>query len=173
MSDLDDSLEAEPGARPTSRRPLLAPLGLVLGLVLATGLLGWQLQTKHRLAEAAPEAELAGRAVVSHMMTYDHATLDEDFAWVARDGTRLFAQTFQGTVDDVRELAIATSAHSEVEIRGSGVHLEDDHHATVLVAADQTITEPARAGDQLQRWRISLTLVKENGRWLVDAIELL
>jgi len=158
----------DPGRR---RIGMLGPL-LVVAL-LAAGLLGWQLLEQNRLVEASTDAERAGRAAATSMLSYDYTTLDEDFAWVGEDGTKTFAQAFAGTVDDVKGLALATSAHSEVRIRDSGVHLMDESHATVLVAADQKITEPAKAAQELQRWRIRFTLVKQDGRWLVDRLDLL
>jgi len=149
-------------------------LGLLLVFaVLAAGFLGWQLLEKNRLVDASTDAERVGRAAATSMLSYDHTTLDEDFAWVGEDGTKTFAQTFAATVDGVKELARATSAHSDIKIRDSGVHLKDERHATVLVAADQTITEPVKAAEDLQRWRIRFTLVKQDGRWLVDRLDLL
>jgi len=145
---------------------------LVLTLLLAV-FLGWRYQQQRALADAGEDAEKAGVAAATNMLTYDYKTLDEDFAWVQDDGTKTFQQSFAAAADDARELAEATKAHSEARVRGFGVHLKDADHATVLVAIDSTLTEPDKAAAEDQRWRVELTMVKQDGRWLVDKLELL
>jgi Mce-associated membrane protein len=159
------------GAEAGQRR--IGLLVVVLALVLLAGFLGWRLLEKNGLVAAGADAEAAGRAAATNMLTYDYTSLDQDFAWVVEDGTTTFTKTFSDTADNVKELAEATSAHSEVEIRDAGVHVTDEDQATVLVAADQTITEADKAAEEVQRWRIKLTLVKHDGRWLVDRLDLL
>lgn len=154
------------------RRIGMVGLLLVLAVVLAA-YFGWQLREQSGRVDAAADAEAAGVAAATNMLTYDFSTIDEDFAWVQDDGTKKFQQSFAGAADDAKQLAVATEARSEAEVRGSGVHLTDEDHATVLVAIDSVLTEPDKAAAENQRWRIELTMVRQDGRWLVDELELL
>ena len=65
---------------------------LVLTLLLAV-FLGWRYQQQRALADAGEDAEKAGVAAATNMLTYDYKTLDEDFAWVQDDGTKTFQQS--------------------------------------------------------------------------------
>jgi Mce-associated membrane protein len=173
----DQGLENEPsGAEPARRRTGFlrrAAAGLLVAVLLAALVVGWlRLQDRQELVDAGREAEAAARAAVTNMLTYDYRHLDEDFAWVERDGTDAFVEAFQASADNVREIADATSAVSTATIVRSGVHVEDGDQASALVVADSDITKATGLPIQ-NRWFVSVTLVNEDGRWLVDAIELL
>ena len=109
---------------------------------------------------------------MTHMLTYSHESLDEDFSWVEEDGTAAFAEAFQASVADVKEIAEATSAVSTATIVRSAVHVEDDDSATLIVVADSEISK-ATGLPIKERWFVSLEMVRDDGRWLVDALELL
>jgi Mce-associated membrane protein len=163
---------ADPGAEVSRRRFGVLPLVSVAVLVVALVLVWLRLQDRQGLVDAGQDAEAAGRAAVTNMLSYDHETLDEDFAWVEMDGTDAFAEAFQASAEDVKEIAAATSARSTATIVRSGVHLEDDDSATLVVVADSEITK-ATGLPIKERWFVSLELVREDGRWLVDALDLL
>lgn len=166
-----EQVNAESGAEvPRRRFSFLAFVALVLAVALV---LGWfRLQDRQALVDAGKDAEAAGRSAVTHMLTYSHETLDEDFAWVEEDGTADFIEAFRSSAEDVKEIAEATSATSTAEILHSAVHVEDDDSATLLVVADSEITKSTGLPIK-QRWFVSLAMVHEDGRWLVDALELL
>jgi Mce-associated membrane protein len=176
MSAVSSAITPEPqGSGALSRRRRIGALVSFLALALLVGgFFTWrELHQRGRGLDAAREAESAGRAAANHMVTYDHKTLDRDFSWVTTDGTPKFAEAFKVSADQVRQLARATSAHSEGKILASGVHVKDEDHATVLVALNSAITQPAQLSPDLQRWRVSVVLVRRAGRWLVDELNLL
>ncbi|HET7736153.1 MAG TPA: hypothetical protein VFK52_09285 [Nocardioidaceae bacterium] len=173
----DPGLENEPsGAEPARRRTGVLRRAVVAVLVVALVaalLVGWlRLQDRQELVDAGRKAEAAARAAVTNMLTYDHRTLDEDFAWVEQDGTDAFVEAFQTSAVNVREIAEATSAVSTATIVRSGVHVEDGDEASALVVADSDITKATGLPIQ-NRWFVSVAMVYQDGRWLVDAIELL
>ncbi|HSV41192.1 MAG TPA: hypothetical protein VLI04_20695 [Nocardioidaceae bacterium] len=172
MSESPSDQVDEPGAEQPRRRFGLLPLLVVAALLIALVLVWLKLQDRQGLVDASEEAEAAGRAAVTHMLTYNYETLDEDFAWVEQDGTDAFAEAFQASVADVKEIAGATSAVSTATIVRSAVHLEDGDSATLIVVADSEISK-ATGLPIKERWFVSLEMVRNDGRWLVDALDLL
>lgn len=137
------TLDDDAGTR-SRLTPLLVGCVLLVAALVVAWLVWRELDSRGDLLDAGREAEAAGREVAVNMLTYDHRTLDEDFAWVESDGTPRFQEAFGKSAADVREIAEATSATSEGKVIGSGVHVDGAGRATVIVAADSQIAQPGR-----------------------------
>ena len=65
-----------------------------------------------------------------------------------------------------------TEATSTGEVVALGVGDLDDDSATVLVAANSTVTNSGTGAEgQVRYYRLRLDLVREDGRWLTSAVE--
>lgn len=121
---------------------------------------------------AAQAAERAARDAVVEMTTYDHTSVDEDFAWVDDAGTAKFREQYAEASAPVKQAVIAAEARAKGVVVEAAPDYVDDTHVTVLLFVDQTITN-ARAGDQanFDQLRVKMKMELEGGRWLVDEVE--
>lgn len=149
---------------------LLLTVALVAALV---GLgLSWRAYDEQRdLAEAGREAEAAARAAVTSMTTYDHETVEEDFAWVEEAGTQDFQQFFAESSSRARELITAVRASAQGEVVASAANVVSTDEVEVLLFVDQRITSAGEEGTRLDQPRVTMHMVRRDGRWLVDRLQ--
>jgi Mce-associated membrane protein len=106
------------------------------------------------------------------MTSYDHRSVEEDFSWIQEDGTEKFEKTFEETTRPIRTLIRRTRASAEGTVTEAAGDARDADHVTVVMFVDQTLT---RAGDRepaLDSSRVVMEMVREDGDWLVDQVEL-
>ncbi len=173
----DAPVEAAPAPR-RSRWPILA---LAIAIVVI-GVLAWQWQrTRSELDEArtsnpaiAREATKAAEAAIVAMTTYDYRTVDEDFAWVDTAGTARFRDDFAEASGPVKKLVTELEATSKGTVVASGTDIRSPSRVDVLVFVDQSISNAKSDGQAvLEQPRVVATMVRRDGEWLVDKVQLL
>ncbi len=127
--------------------------------------------TAQRLLDAEKDADAAARIAAVSLTTYDWATLEEDFSWVESGGTRKFQDQYAEVSAPIRELVAKIKAHAEGTVVDSAATAEDPDHVTVLLFLDQTLTNQGNEERKLDQPRLSLLMVREDGRWLVDEVK--
>jgi Mce-associated membrane protein len=154
-------------------RRLDVVLGVLLVGALVVLLLLWRAWDHRRdLDDAGDAAEKAARTAAVAMTSYDHRTADEDFGWVDTAGTARFRRQYAEVSAPVKELVEQVQAHAEGKVVESAVRVRDTQHATVLLFVDQTITSAGKDTRELDQPRVVMTMVRQDGRWLVDEVEL-
>jgi Mce-associated membrane protein len=126
-------------------------------------------------AEAGEAAEAAARKAVVAMTSYRYQTAEEDFAWVEDAGTEKFREQYAELSTPVKELVVRLKATADGSVVASAPVVEDVDHVTVLLFVDQELTSQSGTGQRsrgLDQPRVLMTMVREDGRWLVDAVEL-
>ena len=118
------------------------------------------------------EAEEAAREAVTRMTTYDHRTVEEDFAWVEDAGTTRFQETFADASADAIELIKGFRSSAVGTVIDSAATVEDDGHVKVLLFVDQELMAPGEDGPKLEESRVVMRMVRQDGRWLVDEMQL-
>jgi len=167
---------AEEGTATRPRRPwLLVVLGLlVVGLVVALLLL-WQRErdasAQAGLQEAEKDATSAASEIAVAMTSYDHRTVDDDFAWVQEDGTAAFQETYEESTEPIRELVVKTEAHAEGTVTEASGTADDPTHVTVMLFVDQALRHPGSKAE-VDSSRVVMHMVLQDGTWLVDDVEL-
>lgn len=124
---------------------------------------------------ARAEALEAARERGTRLTTYDHRTLDADFAAVLETATGEFEDEYRSTTEQLRPAFVETRAVAAGEVVAAGIEsaeLEGDGPGRVVVvlAVDQVITTtgaPART----ERNRIRMTLVRPADTWLVEKVQ--
>lgn len=124
------------------------------------------------LREAESAALDAARAAAVQLTSYDHATLEEDFAWVEDSGTQELQDQFSQISTPIRKAVTELEVHAEGTVQDAAARAEDVDHVTVLLFVDQTLTSAASSERRLVTPRVTLSMVRQDGRWLVDAVEL-
>lgn len=116
-------------------------------------------------------AEVAKR-VMSAMSSYDHQTIETQIDSVRADITDRFLKELDGAKRGLVKTIKDQKASSTGTVTDVAVAQLDARSATVLIFLDQQVTNAKLAGPRTDRNRVRLTLVNQNGRWLVDKIEL-
>ena len=124
------------------------------------------------LTSAQREVAEAARVEALAFLTVDHTDMDPLIDAVLAGATGDFAEQYESQRDTLTSEAIRTEATSTGEVVALGVGDLDDDSATVLVAANSTVTNTS-TGDkgQVRYYRLRLDLVREGERWLTSNME--
>ncbi len=156
--------------------------GLVVALVasLVALLLVWQdrddaeerADSADALVDASVAAEKVAREAVTRMTTYSYRTIEEDFAWVDEVGTQKFQENFGGAVDDSVTYITSLKAQAVGTVIDSSATAADADHVKVLLFVDQKIRSEQETRPGLDQPRVTMQMVREDGDWLVDEVQL-
>ena len=118
------------------------------------------------------EALEAARAAAVSITSYDHRTLDEDFARVTRLATGEFAKEYADTSGQLRPTLEQSQAVATAEVPAAGIEglSTDPVEVVVVVAVDQTITTVGQE-PRIEYNRIRMTLQRTDAAWLVADVE--
>jgi len=146
---------------------------LLVALVVAIGVLVTARDaTDDDLTAAQREVAAAARAEALAFLTVDHNDMDPLIDAVLAGATGDFAEQYAAQRDMLTSEAIRTEATSTAEVVALGVGSLDDDSATVLLAANSTVTNTGTGSEgQVRYYRLRLDLVREGGRWLTSDVE--
>lgn len=139
--------------------------------VVCVGVLWHELSTERAETQAGIHAEAAARRAAKLMTTYDYRTVDADLARAGRAGTEKFRDYLAEASRPVRALVGRLRAHAEGEVVDSAAKVRDERHVRVLLFLDQTLSRPS-SGRQVDQSRMTLWMVRQDDRWLVDRVQL-
>jgi Mce-associated membrane protein len=122
--------------------------------------------------DAEHDADAAAKKAAVSLTTYDWATLDEDFSWAEDAGTAKFQDQYAEVSAPIRKLVLELKAHAEGSVVDSAARATDADHVTVLLFVDQTLTNQGSSERKLDQPRMTMSMVREGGRWLVDEVKL-
>ncbi|MET3960194.1 Mce-associated membrane protein [Marmoricola sp. OAE513] len=156
-------------------------LALVLAVALGVALVGWaearsgdegSSKADRALALAAAEkgATAAARKAAVNLTTYDFSSIDADFAWIDDSGTEKFKAEYAKVSAPIKKAVAELKVHAEGSVDEAAATAKDADHVTVLLFVDQTLLSGTSTERQLATPRITMTMVREDGRWLVDDV---
>ena len=124
------------------------------------------------LTSAQREVAEAARVEALAFLTVDHTDMDPLIDAVLAGATGDFAEQYESQRDTLTSEAIRTEATSTGEVVALGVGDLDDDSATVLVAANSTVTNTSTGSEgQVRYYRLRLDLVREGERWLTSNVQ--
>jgi len=123
--------------------------------------------------QAAQDALALAREYAVVMSTFDYQDLDANREQIAQMSTPAFAERYSALVDALGELVTEGQGSAEARTLHAAVESLDGDTATVLVFADQTATNIESPEGGTSRFRMVFSLVRTDGRWLVDNVETL
>jgi hypothetical protein len=153
--------------------PVVPTLLVLLLVLLAAGAFLWFTrpgETAVRTGDYA-EALQAARSGVVDLTSFDHLTLDDDIEQVRRVATGDLEEESVAQLDGRRQEITDLQAVVNTEVIGAGVTRADGEDATVLLIIQSTQESAANPQAQIVRYRIEVTLQKEEGRWLLSGIK--
>jgi Mce-associated membrane protein len=151
---------------------LTAALGVVVVLTLTVaavlGVKAWQ---GKQAEDARDQAAAAGRKAAETALSYDYRDLDKSFAAARATMTPDFAKKFDETAKVAGELATKTKATVKADVREVAVRDGDADRVTLIIFVNQTTTSTITKGSpRVDLNRTRFTMVRNDGRWLVQEI---
>lgn len=153
---------------------MIGGLAVVLvGLLVAIGLVATsQASVDDELSSAHREVAEAARAEAVAFLTVDHRDMDAVVDAVLAGATGGFAEQYESQRERLTRSAVRTEATSTGEVVALGVGEMDDVSATVLVAANSTVTNTSTDSEgEVRYYRLRLDLVLEGERWLTSDVQ--
>ena len=146
---------------------------VLVGLLVAIGLVVTSRDAVDtELTAAQQDVAAAARAEALAFLTVDHEDMDRLVDAVLAGATGEFAEQYAAQRETLVREAVRTEATSVPEIVALGVGDQDEDSATVLVAANSTVTNTGTRGEgQVRYYRLRLELVREDDRWLTDNLQ--
>jgi Mce-associated membrane protein len=151
---------------------LAAVLALALVVMLVLAFVDW------RKASDLGDGNDAGRTVqamvtdkVEGLLSYKYSTFDNDLSTAEKSMTTSFRTKYSPTVAEIRDRAIAQKRSQQADVRAVAVLSQSPDKVETLVFVD---TLSYRAGSKkrnLMQNRIRVTMVKQNGTWRVDDLQ--
>ena len=164
----------EPPAAPRRRLwgILLTALAQVLVVVfLVLAFREWQ------AAQEIEESEAAGRTVrasvtekVEALLSYEHSTFDEDLEAAQEGMTPDFQEEYEPTVAEIRDRAIAQKRSQEADVVAVSVVSESPDEVVTLVFVNTLSSREGAQRQRLMQNRVTVTMVKQDGSWLIDEL---
>jgi len=145
----------------------LVALLVAIGLVVAS-----RDAVDDDLTSAQREVAEAARVEALAFLTVDHTDMDPLIDAVLAGATGDFAEQYESQRDTLTSEAIRTEATSTGEVVALGVGDLHDDSATVLIAANSTVTNTSTGSSgQVRYYRLRLDLVREGERWLTSDVQ--
>ncbi|KAA1395985.1 hypothetical protein [Aeromicrobium ginsengisoli] len=124
------------------------------------------------LASDYSDITRAARAETMAFLSVDHKKMDELTQRVLDGATGTFKKQYQSSVKSLKETAVAQESISKGSVGEIGLSEVDPDAATVFVAAGSKVQNKGTNGKVEDRsWRIKLSMVKKDDRWLVSQLE--
>lgn len=156
----------------------------LLGVILLV-LCGWLVLFAVQGSAAAPgstpaegraqeQADItrAARAEALAFLEIDHKRMDELTDRVLAGATGDFKKQYETSLKSLKEASTSQESVSKGSINEIGLSEVDADSATVFVAAASKVQNKGTKGEVEDRsWRIKLSMVKEDSRWLVSQLE--
>jgi len=126
------------------------------------------------LSTTRSDALAAARAHAQEILSYDHRTLDADFAKAEAALTGKFKKDYARTTSTVvRPSAEQYKVVVEAEVTAASVVRAGDDRVVALLFVDQTTTSTRLEGPKVDLNRVRMTLVEQDGKWLVSELDAL
>lgn len=161
----------------TRTRLLVAVLALALAAAVVALVVVWRdrddandrADASAELVDAAVAAEKVAAEAVARMTTYSYRTAEDDFAWVNTTSTEKFQSNFDAA--DAITIVKSYKAIAVGEVVDSAATAADVDHVKVLLFVDQRIRSAGKPGANNEQSRVTVQMVREEGRWLVDELQ--
>jgi len=166
-------------AEPSSVRRRLAialpwSLGvLAIALSVAAGLEVAHVRHADAVTDARTQAIAAARSATQGVLSYDYRHLDKDFAAGRKLLTPGFAKDYDETTKAVAPTATQYHAVVTAQVTAAGARNVTPDSAVVLLFVDQTSTNTKHAQPRIDQSRVRVTMVRQDGRWLLSKLEAL
>jgi Mce-associated membrane protein len=165
---------------PASRRSMVVAgvlAVLAIAAVVVAVLLGLKVRTDNQVADAREQAPAAAEQAAKAIFAYDYRDMPADLARAKPYLTDSFAQEFTKNFhllekqdDGTPGPAIQTKTVVKSDVPATSVVDAEDGVVRVLAYVNLTSTRPGR-DPQIFQNRVTMKMVKQGDRWLVDKVD--
>jgi Mce-associated membrane protein len=181
-----EDAEPPPTPRPSRRRrwlrrPRLSELAAGIAFVVLIGLFGisvfflWHhrdvVDGRQRAAQRASEFSAAASKDVATFMSLDFNHAQESVQRALDISTGEFRDQFQKSADGVVNTLQESKVTSQTKVNAAAVQSMTDNSAVVLVAATTNVSNAASAQQAPRRWRLTVTVTRDNGQLKMSKLE--
>jgi Mce-associated membrane protein len=171
---------AAPAAEPASGRSIIVAgvlAALTVAAIVLAVIFGLQVRTEAHVADAREQAPAAAERAAEAIFAYDYRTLPADLKrakpYLTANFEKQFTKNFElleKQKDGAPGLAVQTKSVVKSAVAASGVVDAEDGVARVLVYVNLSSTRPNQQPQIFQN-RVTMKMVKEGDRWLVDKVD--
>lgn len=168
----------QPDRRPDRRpdRPRWFLPAVAASLVVTLVLLGLAWRAWDRAGDLA-DADAAARAVqastaerVEALFSYEHTTFDEDVAAAQEAMTDSFREEYEPTAAEIRDRAVRQRRSQQARVVAVSVISSSPDRVRTLVFLDTVSVREGRDEQDVRQNRVAVTMVRDEGRWLIDDV---
>jgi Mce-associated membrane protein len=169
--------EPDPSAA-SPRRSRVTPVRIVTALVLALLVAAlvvtqWQLADQRSLNNERSSALSAARTYAADVAGYDYRHLHQDFARVEQEATPSFRRSFIKSSNGLSKVLVQYHATASAKVIAAGLASVSSTQAVVVLFVNQSVSNTAqKGGPTTDDSRITLTLDRSGGRWLISDLKL-
>ena len=149
---------------------VLGVVGLVTALAVVAVVLLWSQPSEGSIESASTDAKVAAQTAIEPILSYDYRTLDQD----QNDAHRYLTSSYQAQYDKafndlIRPNAAQTKTVVTVKVVDAAiVRTQGDDMVQVLLFVNRPTSNKART--VTYKDQVTVTMVREDGRWLVDRL---
>ena len=122
---------------------------------------------------AAETGQVTAARYAEQLLSYDYSHLDQDFSQAQRLLTGDFRKKDIQATDVVREQAVQDKAVIKASVVATSVVSAEPDEVKTLLFVNQTTTTAAGGSPSIDLNRVVVTIVQEDGRWLVSGLDAL
>jgi Mce-associated membrane protein len=147
-------------------------LVVIVGLAVALLFSQLQLSNQNSLNTDRSSAVAAAKADANDVATYSYLHLHRDFGRVESESTPAFRRSFIRSSDSLSKVLVQYKATASAKVLAAGVSSISSTKAVVLLFVNQTVANSTQQGVSTDDSRIEVTLVRGDGRWLLQDLKL-
>ena len=146
---------------------------VVLLVAVGVGYLAVSLRNADASETAAETAQVTAARYAEQLLSYDHAHLDQDFTQAQELLTDDFQKKYTQATDVVRDAAVQDRAVIKASVVATSVVSAQPDALETLQFGNQTTTSGRGDQPSIDLNRVVVTLVQQDGRWLVSGLDAL
>lgn len=147
---------------------LVVIIGLAVPLIVSLV----QLSNQNSLNADRASATAAAKADATDVATYSYLHLHRDFGRVESESTPAFRRNFIRSSDSLSKVLVQYKATASAKVLAAAVSSISSGKAVVLLFVNQSVANSTQQGVSKDDSRIEVTLVRSNGRWLMQDLKL-
>jgi Mce-associated membrane protein len=150
---------------------IMSVVAVALAVVLVLTLMS--VGNKDALNGARTSALAAARTDAVELAGYNYRHLNTDFAVVMAKSTPTFRHSFTQSSNALKGTLTRFHATAVAHVVSAGIVSATTARAVALVFLTQKIKNTTQSGTTTDRSQVEITLVRSQGRWLIDQVTLL
>lgn len=167
----DDSATAGRPRLQDVPRSVLLLAALLVVLVVTAATFGYQAFSGYRLNTDRAEALAAARQAAANLTSFNFDSATSDTQRLSSIATPNFERSFAPNEAAFTQMLQASKLKVTGDVTGAGLYGYSDQETHALIAIKAQVQNAETPNAQERDYRMDLTMVRQNGRWLVDSAQ--